>query len=229
MPGKTTLVVLVPNGLRHPPFACSASTPYGLAGFWWAQDEVMWLCPQPETDPRAVVMAAKEWHARGLICVALGIALSRLLRPGDWVVPDDYVDLTRGGPTTFFEGEGRGYLPQIPPFAPELRHALLNSLQDEVGPRHFDAGVLVGYTGPRVPTPAEARAWRLLGGDVAAPLALPLIYLAREQEVPAATAIYITQPLPQRPDTAPPPAALPAWDELERLIVRTAQSLSRST
>jgi len=107
------LVAVIPETLTGPPFPNRAETPYGAAGTWLAQGMLIWLRAVPGGDPRAIVVAAQEWNARGLVCLTPGVALSRLLRPGDWLVPDDYLDQTRGGPTTFFEGEGRGYIPQV--------------------------------------------------------------------------------------------------------------------
>lgn len=219
------LVVLVPHTLVGPAFSHRAETPYGPAGAWLAEGPVIWLQAEPGGDPRAVVVAARDWEARGLVCLVPAVALSRLLRPGDWLVPDDYLDQTRGGPTTFFEQEGRGYVPQVPAFDPDLKSALVQSLNGVVGPRYFDAGVLVGYTGPRAPTPAEARAWRLLGGDIAAPLALPLVYLAREQDLPAAVLAFVTAPAPQRPDLPPPPGVQPTWAQVTAILKRAAEKL----
>ena len=221
----TPLVVVVPEKSVAPPFSRRAETPYGPAGTWREQGTLVWLQVAPGGDPRAVVVAAQEWNARGLVCLVPAVALSRLLRPGDWLVPDDYLDQTRGGPTTFFEGEGRGYIPQVPAFDPDLRSALIRALEDVVGPRHFDAGVLVGYTGPRVPTPAEARAWRLLGGDVAAPLALPLVYLARERDVPAAVLAFVERRAPQRPDLPVPPPLHLSWEPGATILKRAADAL----
>lgn len=221
----SSLVVLVPPALIGATFPNRAETPYGSAGVWLAEEHIIWLQAEPGSDPRAVVVAARDWEAGGLVCLTPAVALSRLLRPGDWLVPDDYIDQTRGGPTTFFEQEGRGYVPQVPAFDPDLRSALVHSLSAVVGPRHFDAGVLVGYTGPRGPTPAEARAWRLLGGDVAAPLALPLVYLAREQSLPAAVLAFVTAPAPQRPDLPPQPSVQPTWAKAAAILKRVAETL----
>ena len=118
-----------------------------------------------ESDPRARTYAAKELGATRIIGLFNGVALNRLLRPGDCLVPDDLIDQTRGGPTTFFVNRGLGYVQMTPPFCPATRSALVGAVSNRDA-RDFNLGTAIACP-PRPITPAEAKAWHALGGDVA--------------------------------------------------------------
>lgn len=129
-----------------------------------------------DSDPRARAVATKALGAQRVIAVFDGEALGAAVSADAMLAPVDLLDQTRGGPTTFFTGRGLGYLPAIPPFCPETRAALLSG-----------RGVVEGGTAvacpPRFITPAESRAWRALGGDVAVWGLAPEWSLARELEL----------------------------------------------
>jgi 5'-methylthioadenosine phosphorylase len=173
---------------------------------------------EPGDDPRAGPWAARALGATRLAIVCTGAALNRLLRPLDWLLPDDYVDQTRGGPTTYFTERGLGYVQQSPAFCPELRAALA-AMPERPDARVFDRGTLVAAPAPRPETPAEARWWRGLGGDVAAWGAQPAAALARELELCVAVACYVVRAAGAADD---------AWleaPEVERLLAALVAAL----
>src|SRR5688500_4936161 len=69
---------------------------------------------EPAPDPRAGPWAARALGATRLLVVGTGGSLNRLLRPYDWLMPDDFVDQSRGVPTTYFSERGLGYVQQLP-------------------------------------------------------------------------------------------------------------------
>jgi 5'-methylthioadenosine phosphorylase len=156
-------------------------------------------------DPRARTVAAKELGAERIIGVFNGAALNRLLKPGDCLIPDDLIDQTRGGPTTFFTTRGLGYVQMTPPFCSETRAALVSGAR---AGRLFDLGTAVACP-PRPITPAEAKAWRALGGDVAVWGLAPEWSLARELELCYAALVVVSESL-TADQIAPFIAALPA-------------------
>ncbi len=190
------------------------STPFGPAG--WLRE--CWLYRAPGADPRAVIYAAKAQGASHLASVEEVIALNRLLRVGDWLVPDDYIEQTKGQPTTFFESRGMGYLQQSPAFSEPLRAALISVLASMVGPRHFEVGSYLAINSLRRLTPAEARAARFWGADLVGCVALPEATLAKELEMGYAILAHVATTVP-----ATPAAPLPDWqpapgDESARLV-----------
>lgn len=133
---------------------------------------------------RARVVAAKERGALHVIGLGAAIALVPDFRAGTWLAPDDVIDQTRGAPTTFFVGRGLGYLSQSPPFCPETRAALVNVIGDQAA---------IAVAAPERPlTPAEVKAWGILGGRIAMPGLAPEWYLCRELEIGYAPLCYVS-------------------------------------
>lgn len=140
-------------------------------------------------DPRARVIAAKEHNALHAIGLGDAIILPNPQSPApgasnlqslpslaSWLVPADAIDQTRGTPTTFFANTGLGYVTQSPPFCPETRSAIVRSVNGQ-----YD-GIVVAAP-ERSITPAELRAWGMLGGQFAMPGLGPEWYLCHELEI----------------------------------------------
>lgn len=143
------------------------------------------VCAQDSADPRATVRALKDQGATHLwLCESVG-ALSPLLEVGDWIVPDDYIDGTRGQHYTYFSDKAGGYVQQVPPFDPASREALLAGART-ITPRPFRRGVYVCVSNTRLETPAEATFWTRAGGHVVGRFLSPCLTLARELEMAVA-------------------------------------------
>jgi 5'-methylthioadenosine phosphorylase len=112
------------------------------------------------------------------------------MEPGHLVAPDDILDETRGGPYTFFPGQGLGFVRQNPVFCPELRRALIRTLKRGPFPLHT-TGVYVATSGPRLETPAEIRKFQRSGGDLVGMTLVPEVFLARELELCYAALCYV--------------------------------------
>ena len=190
------------------PVSETANTPFGPATFSVATiaGREIGLFGH-DGDPRARVYAAKESGATRVIGLFNGLPLNRLLQPGDCLAPDDVIDQTRGGPTTFFVNRGLGYVQMTPPFCPATRSALVGAVSNR-DVRAFDLGTAVACP-PRSITPAEAKAWRALGGDVAVWGLAPEWSLARELELCYAALVVVGQ-APTLEQLEPAIAALPA-------------------
>lgn len=173
-------VLILPSGCGEPA-GPRRETPFGLVD-QLPGDGPLTLVRSEGTDPRALIYAAKAAGARRVLAADVAAPLSRLLEPGDLVVPGDVIDLTRLRPFTFFARKGYGFIKLNPPFCPDLMAACLQAAR-EITPRAFARGVYVGVEGPRDPTPAEVRMYRQWGGDLAGTGLLPEAYLARELEL----------------------------------------------
>jgi 5'-methylthioadenosine phosphorylase len=158
---------------------------------------------QEQADPRATVQALKELGATHLwLCESVG-ALSVLLEPGDWLIPDDYIDGTRGQHYTYFSEKAGGYVQQVPPFDPASRAALIEVLRTQtdaiyrvptnVVGRVFQRGVYVCVSNTRLETPAEAAFWAQAGGHVVGRYLSPCLTLARELEMQVAVLAQVTR------------------------------------
>jgi purine nucleoside phosphorylase len=175
------------------------TTPYGLSApirrLEWGEDPAL-VCAMETADPRATVRALKERGATHLwLCESAG-AISSLLEPGDWLVPDDFIDGTRGQYYTYFSERAGGYIQQAPPFDPASRAALIEALLlsplspqgegSKPSGRVFRRGVYVCVSSTRLETPAEAAFWNRAGGHIVGGFLSPCLMLARELDMPVA-------------------------------------------
>ncbi len=137
----------------------------------------IWVLPyfgEPDrTDPRASIWTAREIGARWIVGWESVVAISPRLLPGDNLIPHDYVDMVRRQPETPCPGAGAPAYSE--PFCPAMRRLLLGIL-----PSAYPKGVYLATDGTFKETPAEARAYERLGGDVLGVNLVPESALARE-------------------------------------------------
>ena len=99
-----------------------------------------------------------------IVCNAAG-ALNPLFRVGDIMVVTDQINFTGATPLAGLDGEAWGprFTDMVEAYSPRLRQAALDAAhQSGMRPR---SGVYIGVSGPQFETPAEIRAFRLLGAD----------------------------------------------------------------
>jgi purine nucleoside phosphorylase len=143
-------------------------------------------------DPRAVVQAFKDLGTTHLwLCESVG-ALSPLLEVGDWIVPDDYIDGTRGFHYTFFTEKAGGYVQQNPAFDPTSRDVLLHCIGLQAA-RPFRRGVYAAVSPTRYETPAEATFWTRAGAHIVGRFLSPYLALARELEMSIAALLMVSR------------------------------------
>ena len=145
----------------------------------------------PFVNYRANIYAAKDLGAEAVVSWTGPGSLKENLRPGDFVVPTDVLDFTKGRKSTFFENGGLGFVRQSPLFCPSVRRALLNSLQNLRLPHH-DGGVYACTEGPRLETRAEIEMLRSLGADLVGMTLVPEVFLAKELELCYGALCYVT-------------------------------------
>ncbi len=129
---------------------------------------------------------------RCLATAACG-SLAEGIAPGSLVLCDQFLDFTRGRPSTFFDGEdGHVYHADMTePYCPELRRALAEGAT-RLGIGLAPHATYVCTEGPRFETPAEIRAYQRLGGELVGMTGVPEIVLAREAGVCYATVAIAT-------------------------------------
>ncbi|WP_449245771.1 MTAP family purine nucleoside phosphorylase [Desulfobacca acetoxidans] len=135
----------------------------------------------PFVNDRANLYALKILGVEKILAWCAPGAINETMAPGDLVVPHDILDEGQQQPYTFFPHRGLGFVRQNPVFCPELRQAVIQTLQNGSLPLH-PAAVYTATTGPRLETPAEIRKYRLLGGDLVGMTLVPEVFLARELE-----------------------------------------------
>lgn len=129
---------------------------------------------------------------RILATTAVG-SLNPQMKPGDFVLIDQFLDFTKSRRNTFFEGGDLGvvHVDYTEPYCPEVRGVLLEASQG-IGVNLHGRGVYVCTEGPRFETPAEITMFSRLGGDLVGMTNVPEVVLAREVGICYATISMVT-------------------------------------
>ena len=152
-----------------------------------------------EVPYRANIHAMKQLGVRYLLSVSAVGSLKEDLKPLDMVLPDQFIDLTKGRESTFF---GRGAVahvsmaqPVCPAAAGVLAQAVRNVLAREA-PGHgvtlHEGGTYVCIEGPQFSSLAESNWYRSMGGGVIGMTNMPEAKLAREAQIAYTTLALVT-------------------------------------
>jgi 5'-methylthioadenosine phosphorylase len=104
------------------------------------------------------------------------------IKPGDFVVCDQFVDRTTGRKDTFYDGPIATHVSAAEPYCPTLRK-LAVEIGREQGVRIHDRGTCVVIQGPRFSTRAESSWFTHMGWHVVNMTQYPECILALEQEI----------------------------------------------
>jgi len=138
--------------------------------------------PPHKINYRANIYALHILGVERIIAINAVGAINRDFKPGDAVVPCDFVDFTRLRHTTFYDQAPVTHVDISQPYCPELRKLLIENAR-KVELHTWDRAVLVCTEGPRFETPAEIEMFRRLGCDVVGMTGVPEAVLARELEM----------------------------------------------
>jgi len=139
--------------------------------------------PPAAINYRANIWAFNELGVERIIAPTAVGSLRADIKPGDFVVCDQFVDRTWGRSDSYFmEGPRVGHLSSADPYCPELR-ALAVEVGREQGVDVHDGGTVVVIQGPRFATRAESRWYGAQGWQVINMTQYPEVVLARELEI----------------------------------------------
>jgi len=138
--------------------------------------------PPHRINYRANVYALYKMGVDRIIAVNAVGAINRDFKPGDVVIPHDFIDFTKLRHTTFYDESPVTHIDVSQPYCPELRKLLIETAR-KLGLRLWDRAVLVCTEGPRFETPAEIEMFRRLGCDVVGMTGIPEAVFARELEM----------------------------------------------
>ena len=144
-----------------------------------------------ELNFRANIFGMKKLGVDRIISISAVGSLKKEIAPGHIVVPDQFIDRTRGRISTFF---GRGIVAHVSfadPVCAELSRTLVNVGQ-EMGVAVHAGGTYVCMEGPQFSTRAESFLYRSWGADVIGMTNLQEAKLAREAEICYATVAMVT-------------------------------------
>lgn len=182
----------------------SQNTPYGMitykAGYYRGQEVVFvprhgsgHTIPPHLINYRANIWGLKKLGVNTIMATTAVGSLNLAMKPGDFVLVDQFLDFTKHRQHTFYEGGERGvaHVDVTEPYCAALRTVLGQAASGcEISIHH--KGVYVCTEGPRFETPAEIRAYAKLGGDLVGMTNVPEVVLAREAEMCYATISMVT-------------------------------------
>ena len=144
-----------------------------------------------EINYRANICGLKQLGVRQVISVSAVGSMKEEIRPGEFVVVDQFIDRTKRRVDTFF-GEGVvGHVQFADPTCPCMRSLLQASCNSVKHPVH-KSGTYVCIEGPQFSTRAESNVYRSWGVDVIGMTNLPEAKLAREAGLCYATLAMVT-------------------------------------
>jgi 5'-methylthioadenosine phosphorylase len=142
-----------------------------------------------EINYAANVHGMKQLGVEYLLSVSAVGSLREEIRPGDVVLPDQFIDRTRGRRSSFFGHGVVGHVSFADPICMALHAVLLKSAQQHVGKNVtvHPSGTYVVMEGPAFSTRAESHMYRSWGAQVIGMTNLPEAKFAREAEICYAT------------------------------------------
>ncbi|MFP4004517.1 MAG: S-methyl-5'-thioadenosine phosphorylase [Alphaproteobacteria bacterium] len=141
---------------------------------------------------RANIDALKRIGVTDIVSLSACGSLKEDLAPGAFVMVDQFIDLTRKRENSFF---GPGLVAHVPlghPVCPRLSHALAEAAAGAGVAQVVRGGTYVTIEGPHFSTYAESMLYRSWGCEVIGMTNATEAKLAREAELPYATAAMVT-------------------------------------
>jgi len=144
-----------------------------------------------EINYRANIYALKSLGVSRVISVSAVGSMKESIKPGDVVLPDQFIDLTKRRVSTFFEGGIVAHVAFGEPVCASLGAGLLAAART-VGATVHQGGVYLCIEGPQFSTKGESRLYRQWDASVIGMTNLPEAKLAREAELCYATVALAT-------------------------------------
>lgn len=140
-------------------------------------------CYPPHRVPyRANLWAMKTLGVKKILAPCAVGSLQPHLKPGSFVICNQFVDRTSGRECTFYDGPKVVHLSAADPYCPHLRSQTL-AVAQEMGLDVHGDGTMVVIQGPRFSTRAESKWFTSMGWSVVGMTGVPECILARELEM----------------------------------------------
>ena len=147
--------------------------------------------PPSAINYRANVCALKKLGATHVVSVSATGSMKESIHPGELVIVDQFIDLTKRRVSTFFDDEVAAHVAMADPVCPLLAAATA-SAAEKAGAKVHRGGTYVCIEGPQFSTRAESQLYRSWGVSVIGMTNMPEAKLAREAELPYATIAIAT-------------------------------------
>ncbi|MES3099367.1 S-methyl-5'-thioadenosine phosphorylase [Sphingomonas faeni] len=144
-----------------------------------------------ELNGRANIDALKRLGVTDVLAVSSVGSLVEQRPPGSFTVVDQFIDRTKGRPSSFFGTGLVAHVSMADPVCPRLSRYAADATR-EAGAQVDDRGTYLAMEGPQFSTRAESLLYRQWGCDVIGMTAMPEAKLAREAELPYALVGMVT-------------------------------------
>ena len=134
--------------------------------------------PPHKINYRANLFAFKKLGVERVIAPCAVGSLKLEIKPGDFLICDQFVDRTKGRIDTFFDGPRVAHISMAEPYCPELREIAIKGCQKLKIP-FYKKGTIVVIEGPRFSTKAESEFYSKTA-DIINMTQYPEVVLARE-------------------------------------------------
>lgn len=139
----------------------------------------------------ANILAFKEMGIKNIIAFCVAGSLKKRIKPGDFVIPDQFINLTWGRDNSFQQNNSFVHLPMAEPYSQNLRN-ILQKEGKNLNLKLHDKGTVVVIQGPRFNTLAESLLFSKWGGDIVNMTQYPECYFAKEQGFNYAVVVGVT-------------------------------------
>src|SRR3989338_9890625 len=146
--------------------------------------------PPHKIPYKANLYAFRELGVSRVIAPAAVGSLKPEIKPGDFVIPDQFVNLSNRE-DTFFNEVPVTHVSAADPYCPELRKLIVEMAKPLQLPVH-EGGTVVVVNGPRFASRAESAFYQKNGWDIINMTQYPECILAREMEMCYASVCLVT-------------------------------------
>ena len=147
--------------------------------------------PPHRINNRANIFALSSLGVERILATSVVGAINPKYKPGDIIIPRDFIDFTKSRPFTFYDEAPVTHIDVSTLYCPELREILSKTAKKRSETVWADA-VYLCTDGPRYESPAEIRMFRTLGCDVVGMTGIPEAVLAHELEICYATICFVS-------------------------------------
>ena len=144
-----------------------------------------------ELNYRANLFGMKQLGVEHLVSVSTAGSMREEIKPGDLVVPNQFLDRTHKRPATFFGDGIVAHVSLADPVCPHLSRDLLGAGR-AAGATIHEGGTYLCIEGPQFSSRAESNLFRSWSVDVISMTAMQEARLAREAEFCYATLVLVT-------------------------------------
>jgi len=138
--------------------------------------------PPHKIPYKANIAALKEIGVQIIIAPSAVGSLKEKIKPGDFVICDQFIDRTKYREHTFFHGPKVAHIEMAYPYCEDLRKTAV-ALAKKLGFRAHAKGTVAVVEGPRFSTVAESIFYSKMGCDVINMTQYPEVALAAEQGI----------------------------------------------